>query len=166
MAISDELFERYMEVSKSKENYTSTMTQTLDFMIQEEAGEGFDSEGFSKFVARFNDEANNRFHEVMAIIKGIYDRYLTEEDIEGLIEFFLTPVGEKYLTVSTPMGMEIMKTVALWSKALGKEIVDKLDDEETEEEKTEALSSAFSRRHGAEKLYGELREREENVWST
>jgi hypothetical protein len=156
MAISNELFERYIKISKSKENYLAAMSQTLDFMVQEEAGDSLDSEGFSKFMARFNDEVNGRFHEIMAIIRGIYDRYLTEEDIEGLIEFFLTPTGKKYLTVSTPMGMEIMKTVALWSKTLGKEIMDCLHDEEMEIEKMEALSNAFIERHKKEKGFDEM----------
>jgi hypothetical protein len=134
MTISKEVFERFLEVSKAKENYRNSLREMLDFMFNEISDtEEFKSEGFTEFIERYHSVIKDRFHEITTIIKGIYDDYLTEQDLKDMIEFYLTPVGKKYLESSVPMSMEIMKSTSMWAKMVCKEIADDMAADELTE---------------------------------
>lgn len=50
---------------------------------------------FDKFMAR----ANAEFPKLLDAAVPIYDKYLSAEDIKGMIQFYQTPLGQKTLSV-------------------------------------------------------------------
>lgn len=49
--------------------------------------------------------------EMMAVIIPVYQRHLTHEDVQAIIAFYHTPVGQKYLKEQPAMQAESMKAV-------------------------------------------------------
>lgn len=50
---------------------------------------------FDKFMAR----ANTEFPKLVNAAVPIYDKYLSADDIKGMIQFYQTPLGQKTLSV-------------------------------------------------------------------
>lgn len=50
---------------------------------------------FEKFMAR----ANAEFPKLVDAAVPVYDKYLSAEDIKGMIQFYQTPLGQKTLSV-------------------------------------------------------------------
>jgi hypothetical protein len=51
----------------------------------------------------------------------VYDRYWTDEEIKGLIQFYDTPLGRKSLAILPKMAGELQETGRQWGQDLGRE---------------------------------------------
>jgi hypothetical protein len=60
-----------------------------------------------KFWDSFLAEMN--YEEVNQRIEGVYNKYFTEEDIQGMISFYQTPLGQKIISVLPQLAQESSK---------------------------------------------------------
>ena len=71
------------------------------------------------FVEKFNSKLNLQQFLDMATIS--YDKCLSDEDINGLIQFYQTPLGRKTLTVLPRLSAEMQAHGMQIGEQLGKE---------------------------------------------
>lgn len=57
------------------------------------------------FFERFHSKLN--IQQFLDMAAAAYDKYLSDEDIKGLIEFYQTPLGQKTLTVLPKLSVEL-----------------------------------------------------------
>jgi hypothetical protein len=56
----------------------------------------------------------------------IYDRHFSHDDIRGLIQFYESPVGKKFIEVTPQITMESYAAGEEWGRKLGQDIVNEL----------------------------------------
>jgi hypothetical protein len=59
----------------------------------------------------------------------LFDKYYTQSEIEQLITFYKSPIGQKFAKVQAPMTVESTKIGAEWGKTVGKKIIAELKKE-------------------------------------
>jgi len=64
--------------------------------------------------------------ELVDLTVPIYDKYLTEEDIDGLIKFYNSPVGKKFVSVQGAIMQEAVTAGEQWGQRKALEVVRKL----------------------------------------
>ena len=72
---------------------------------------------FDKFLAR----ANVEFPKLEDSAVSVYDKYLSDEDIKGLIQFYQTPLGQKTLTVLPKIVVEMQQNGQKLGQQIGQE---------------------------------------------
>jgi hypothetical protein len=80
-----------------------------------------------KFWDEFMAEIDS--NELVEMIVPIYDKYLTHDDIKGLIEFFETPVGRKFIQVQPKIMQESMIVGQQWGQQIGQKVTRKLKEQ-------------------------------------
>jgi hypothetical protein len=70
---------------------------------------------FEKFQSKVNAQ---QFVDLMI---PIYDKYLTDEDIKGLIQFYGTPLGQKTLKVLPELAADSQLAGQKWGEQMGRE---------------------------------------------
>ena len=80
----------------------------------------------------FFDEISKEMHssvsEIVALIIPIYAKYFTEADIDGLITFYNTPVGKKFIQNQANITAESTLAGQRWGQMLSDKIVNKLKE--------------------------------------
>ena len=71
-------------------------------------------------------EMEKRVPEMADIIVPIYDKHFTESDIDGLIAFYRTPVGKKFIKELPSITQESMTAGQRWGASIGQEVVKRL----------------------------------------
>jgi len=69
------------------------------------------------FFERFRSKANLQQLTDMSV--QLYDKYLSKEEVEGLIQFYSTPLGQKTLSVLPKMMVEMQTEGMKWGQDLG-----------------------------------------------
>src|SRR5262249_13525167 len=81
-----------------------------------------DNEQVRKILDRFSEISGEEFKKMdfMTIYLELYDKYFTNDEIKGLIEFYESPVGKKAIEVlpaitqeAMQRGMQVGNTVGL-----------------------------------------------------
>jgi uncharacterized protein len=71
------------------------------------------------FFEKFRSEADPQ--QLLNIAAQGYDKYLTIDEIQGLIKFYSTPLGKKTLTVLPKMMVEVQGESMKWGQNLGQQ---------------------------------------------
>lgn len=69
---------------------------------------------FVKFQSRLDTQ------QLVELAVPIYDKYLSHEEVRGLIEFYQTPLGQKTLKVLPTMITELQQAGRKWGEDLGR----------------------------------------------
>lgn len=80
-----------------------------------------------EFVSKFKKDVNSE--EFAKLYIPIYDKYYSEEDIDNLIKFYLSPTGKKLTSVMPQMLNESMEVGKNWGEGLAQKIIEKLEEE-------------------------------------
>ena len=75
----------------------------------------------------------------------VYDKYLTHDEIKGLIRFYETPLGQKTLSVLPQIVSEMQESGNKWGGELGKESMREVLAEHPD--LAEALENATKKSH-------------------
>jgi len=70
---------------------------------------------FEKFQSKLKTD------DVMDMIVSIYDKYLSKEDIDGLTQFYQTPVGKKMISVLPQLVIETQTVAMNMGQELGRQ---------------------------------------------
>lgn len=71
------------------------------------------------FFQKFQSKAN--MQELVDMMIPIYDKYLSDADINGLIQFYGTPLGQKALSVLPQLSIEAQGQGVKWGENLGRQ---------------------------------------------
>jgi uncharacterized protein len=87
-----------------------------------------DNERGQQFVNAFVDNYQRKFSadEVTSQLVTIYDRHFTEEDIRGLLQFYGSPLGQKYATEMPKISSEIQAADRAATIRVAKEVLQDL----------------------------------------
>ncbi len=70
------------------------------------------------FIVKFKSNADTK--QLLDAIVPLYDKYLSEEEIKGLIRFYQTPLGQKTVKVMPKLMAESQEQGRKWGEALGR----------------------------------------------
>ncbi len=112
---------KMFEVSGSEEAYKTAITQMMAMFKQQysqvsaETWNGMEAEMLKVSM-----------DDLVTKLIPVYKKYLTLEDVEGMIEFYNSPLGKKFAK-NTPLIMqESMQVGQQWGMELGKKFEEKL----------------------------------------
>jgi hypothetical protein len=94
------------------------------------------------FFQKFNSKITAQ--TFAALVVPIYERHFTDEDVKGLIRFYQTPLGQKFVKTMPTMLTEIQTAAHGWGVRLGRESMREVLAEHPElvKEMKEARSAA------------------------
>jgi hypothetical protein len=104
----------------------ATITQVMDGMQQNLKGTlnqmlppgEYRQQLVDLYFQKFRSEADPQY--LLNLAARVYDKYLTLEDIQGLIQFYSTPLGKKTLTVLPKLTIEVQTQSMQWGQELGR----------------------------------------------
>ncbi len=114
---------QFMEVAGTKalmSQMLDTMEATLKpLMVQALPPGAYRDSLVELFFAKFHSKAN--LQQVLDLIVPIYDKYLSDEEIKGLIKFYQTPLGQKMVRVMPQLTNESQGESRKWGENLGRQ---------------------------------------------
>ncbi len=66
---------------------------------------------------------------VVRMVIPIYDKHLTHEDIQGLIRFYESPLGQRYLKVLPNLMQESYAAGTQWGQEIAREVLREMQEE-------------------------------------
>lgn len=110
--------EKLLEITGSGELGIQVMNQMLQQMkpLVKDVPEEF----WEEFMAEVDPKDLNN------LIIPIYDKYLTHDDIKGLLQFYDSPLGKKLISILPKITEESMIAGQQWGAMLGEKIAEKL----------------------------------------
>jgi uncharacterized protein len=79
------------------------------------------------FFEKFQSKANGGVLVDMAV--PLYDKYLTHEEVKGLLQFYSTPLGQKAISVLPKLSGEMQQQGRAWGEKLGRDSMMEVLDE-------------------------------------
>ncbi len=126
--------QRLMEVADMKSLLSKTMismeTNMKSAMVTMLPPGDYREQLAELFVEKFNSKLN--LQQFLDIAANSYDKYLSDEDINGLIQFYQTPLGRKTLTVLPKLTAEMQAQGMQIGQQLGKESMEEVLTEHPE----------------------------------
>ncbi|MEJ1222921.1 DUF2059 domain-containing protein [Sediminicola sp. 1XM1-17] len=115
--------QKMFQVSGTEESYQAAIKQMFG-MFREQYSD-VEAEIWNELEKEFSQTSIN---DLTKELVPVYLKYLTLEDLKGLIQFYQTPVGQKYAK-STPMIMqESMEVGQQWGMKIGEQFMNKMDE--------------------------------------
>ena len=71
------------------------------------------------FFVKFQSKADPKFFRTLAL--PVYNKYYSDEEIKGLIEFYSTPLGRKMLDSLPKVVAELQESGREWGQGLGRD---------------------------------------------
>ncbi|HEY7351450.1 MAG TPA: DUF2059 domain-containing protein [Terriglobales bacterium] len=71
------------------------------------------------FSEKFQSKADPQ--QMLDLAVPIYDKYLSDEDIRGLMQFYSTPLGQKAIAVLPKLTSECLQAGEKWGEQLGRD---------------------------------------------
>jgi uncharacterized protein len=115
-------------VTKLSQNLSSQMIEQMRPMILNSLPPGGHSE---EIVDTFSKKFKERIAPDMLInlIIPIYDKYLSQEDLDGLIQFYQTPLGRKMIQVLPQISQESYKVGSQWGSQTALDVIHEMSDQ-------------------------------------
>jgi len=114
---------RMFEVSGSEEAYKVAIIQMMSIFKQQSSG--VDDALWTELEQEF---LKSSLYDLTEMLIPVYQKYMTLEDLQAMIAFYQSPVGEKYAK-STPFIMqESMQVGQAWGAQLGQKVADRLKE--------------------------------------
>jgi uncharacterized protein len=85
------------------------------------------------FFEKFHTKA--KMENLVNLSVPVYDKYLSDEEVKGLIQFYETPLGQKAVSVLPKMTQEIQQQGREWGQKMGRESMEEVLTEHPELEK-------------------------------
>ncbi len=115
--------EQLMELAGAKATFThmvNTMTKDMEPLLLHALPPGeYRAQLVQLFFEKFRANADAQHYLDMAV--PIYAEYLSDEDIKGLIQFYKTPLGQKWINVQPKVRAGLLPASHAWGRELGRE---------------------------------------------
>lgn len=113
---------RLLELNGSRQNFEmaiNTMLTQQATYLSDQLPENF----FEEFQKEIMQDG---YREIMEMIVPVYEKHFTEAELDGMIAFYQTEVGQALVT-KTPLVMrESMQIGAAWGEKVGAQIAERL----------------------------------------
>jgi uncharacterized protein len=116
---------KLFEVSGSNETYKVAIIQMIDMFKQQYSNLGEDVwDGLEEEFLK------SSIDDLVDLLVPVYYKYLTQEDLEGLIGFYESPIGKKYASCTPLITQESMQVGQQWGAKIGQEFSKKIQEKE------------------------------------
>ncbi|RBQ03627.1 DUF2059 domain-containing protein [Pedobacter miscanthi] len=112
---------KMIQVSGSEVAYKGVVNQMIVMFKQQQSN--VPQEFWDEFTVELN---KNVINQLVDLVLPIYQKHLTEADLQGVIAFYETPVGKKFAEKTPLITQESMMAGQEWGKQIGQKVVDKL----------------------------------------
>lgn len=112
---------KLFKVSHTEQTYNNVVKQMLSMFKQQQTNAT--SEFWNEVEKEMFDKS---FNEITDMLLPVYKKYLTIEDLNELIKFYESPIGQKFADTNPLIAQESMKIGQEWGLNIGKKIVEKL----------------------------------------
>lgn len=125
---------------QSNDDYAKTLKEMFSVSGSEESYQAAIKQMFVMFKQQKSDiapavweELENEFsktsiNDLVVMIAPVYEKYLTQKDLEEMIKFYQTPLGQKYAKCTPFITQESMQIGQQWGMKIGQEIATKLQE--------------------------------------
>jgi hypothetical protein len=113
---------KLFEVSRSIETAQSAVNQMFDYFKEQRTE--VDQEVWDELQDMFSEDAIRSFTERLV---PVYFKYFTEKDLIALIEFYESPVGQKFAETNPLVAKESMQIGQEWGEEMAEELIEKLE---------------------------------------
>ncbi len=79
------------------------------------------------FWDRTSAQMKIHLHELNIELVSIYDKHLSHEEIKGLLEFYATPIGKRFIEVQPALTQESTDAALKWGQKIGAEMSEELE---------------------------------------
>ena len=117
--------QKMFKAAGSEEIYKSSIKQIISFYKQQ-----YQDTDTTIFVNLEQEFLKTSLDELIEMLLPVYQKYLTEEDLNGMIEFYKSPVGKKFAKSIPMITQESMQIGQQWGMKIGQEIMKKLNEKE------------------------------------
>lgn len=111
----------YLDVSGSSETMLQIIPQMIDMMRQQMPS--VTPEMWDELQKEVDLSVSN---ELVLMLTPIYQKYLTQDDLEAIIAFYKSPVGIKIASVQPQISSEAMEVGQQWGMQIGMKVYEKL----------------------------------------
>lgn len=112
---------KMLALAGTEESFQVAIKQMIG-MFKEEKSNVPDSV-WSAFEAEFSKTSMD---ELVTMLVPVYQKHLSESDLQGMIEFYQTPVGKKYAQKTPLIMQESMQVGQQWGMKIGAAFDEKL----------------------------------------
>lgn len=114
---------KYMEASGSIGAFKSAITamlgnfKTMNTSVPEEVWKEFETELLNTSVG-----------DLVVMLAPVYEKHMTEADLNEIIKFYNSPVGKKLAEKTPAITQESMQAGQLWGQAVAQKVMQKLKE--------------------------------------
>lgn len=116
---------RLVELSGVKSNMTASVAAMSTMIRASLEKSGMNNEKARTFsdlvLAKMQEKMTSQFDSLLAMLMPVYDKYYTNEDLEGLIAFYGSPLGQKLLKSMPAVLRESQTAGYQWGSKIGEE---------------------------------------------
>lgn len=114
---------KLIQISGSEAAYKGALDQMISMFKQQQSN--VPKEFWDEFAIELNKDA---IGQLINMILPVYQKHLTEADLNGVIAFYETPLGKRYAEKTPLITQESMLAGQEWGKQIGERVVGKLRD--------------------------------------
>ncbi|MBQ0736109.1 DUF2059 domain-containing protein [Aquimarina celericrescens] len=119
----DSVLKTMFEVSGTEESYSTAIKGMFDMYKKQYTN--VDASVWDEFEQDF---LQTSLDDLVIMLAPIYKKYMTKDDLEKLISFYETPVGQKFAK-NTPLIMqESMQVGQAWGQKIGQQFEQKMKE--------------------------------------
>ena len=78
---------------------------------------GADQEELQKVLALFEEEYRKEIGGLSDAVAGLYEEVLSADDIDGIVGFYQSELGQRFLAAGTNLEQKLQTTAQGWSQA-------------------------------------------------
>lgn len=119
----EELLSKYFEVSGSEQTFAIGIKQTVQTMRSQASG--LDDETWNELEKEF---LGTSIDELVEMLVPVYAKYLSADDLRGIITFYESPVGKKLSTTTPLLTQESMQVGGQWGMELGQKVMQRIEE--------------------------------------
>lgn len=118
-----ESLKEMFKVSGSEQTYEVAINQMLTIFKQQD--NGVSDEIWKELAAEFKKTSMD---DLVVMMIPVYKKHLTLEDLEAMIAFYETPIGQKYAKVTPLIMQESMQVGAQWGAQVGERMQKRISE--------------------------------------
>jgi len=121
---------KLLELANTKAMFNqtiSTMMSLIQKSLLQSNPDDPKAQMFSNLIAQqLRGDMASQYNELVNQLVPIYDKYYTKDDIEQIIQFYQTPIGQKLLKVTPDLSRETQTIGFQWGTKIGRDVVAKV----------------------------------------
>ncbi len=114
---------KLLEVAGTESTFNVVIKQMFDMFKQQKTN--VPDSIWADFEKEFLKTSVN---DLVEMLSPVYQKYMTETDLQKIIEFYQTPVGKKYAEKTPLITQESMQVGQQWGMKIGQQFQEKLKE--------------------------------------